>query len=235
MCHPGLDPAVMCAATTGPRIHTATVPVIEGPAMPVIDSVVLDVPDAAEAEVFYKSAFDLGDLVRVRESKEPSSGFRGFTLSLVVSQPSTVDTLVESAVDAGATSSTPVRKTFWGYGGVVQAPDGTLWKVATSAKKDTAPPTRQVDEVVLLLGVADVKATKKFYAARGLTVGKSFGSKYVEFDLPGSPVRLALYGRSALAKDAGVHPAGTGSHRIAVRGDLGSFADLDGFAWEASR
>ena len=30
-------------------------------------------------------------------------------------------------------------------GGVVQAPDGTIWKVATSAKKDTGPDTRQVD------------------------------------------------------------------------------------------
>jgi hypothetical protein len=48
-----------------------------------------------------------------------------------------------------------------------------------------------------LLGVADVKATKQFYISRGLAVGKSFGSKYVEFDTPGSPVKLALYGRPA--------------------------------------
>ena len=37
---------------------------------------------------------------------------------------------------------TPLKsaaKSFWGYGGVVRAPDGTIWKVATSAKKDTGP------------------------------------------------------------------------------------------------
>ena len=40
---------------------------------------------------------------------------------------------------------------------------------------------------MLLLGVADVKASKRFYVDRGLAVGKSFGSKYVEFDLPARP------------------------------------------------
>ena len=37
---------------------------------------------------------------------------------------------------------------------------------------------------MLLLGVDDVKATKQFYVDHGLAVGKSFGSKYVEFDTP---------------------------------------------------
>jgi catechol 2,3-dioxygenase-like lactoylglutathione lyase family enzyme len=203
--------------------------------MPVIDHVVLDVPDVTEAEIFYKSAFDLGDVVRVRESQEPSSGFRGFTLSLVVGQPSTVDSLVATALEAGATTLKPVKKSFWGYGGVVQAPDGSIWKVATSAKKDTGPATREIDEVVLLLGAADVKATRQFYVERGLTVGKSYGSKYVELDLPATRVKLALYGHRALAKDAGVDPAGDGSHRMAVVGDLGAFTDPDGFAWETSR
>jgi predicted lactoylglutathione lyase len=202
--------------------------------MPSIDHVILEVPDPTDAETFYKSAFELGDTVRVRESQEPTNGFRGFTVSLVVAQPSTVDSLVATALEAGATTLKPVKKSFWGYGGVVQAPDGTIWKVATSAKKDTGPATRQVDEVVLLLGVADVKATKQFYADRGLAVGKSFGSKYVEFDLPGSPLKLALYSRRAAAKDAGVDPAGSGSHRIAVASDAGPFTDLDGFAWEAT-
>jgi hypothetical protein len=57
MCHPGLDPAVMCAATTGPRLATLA---REGPDVPAIDHVTLD----------------------VRESQEPTSGFRGITLSL---------------------------------------------------------------------------------------------------------------------------------------------------------
>lgn len=201
--------------------------------MTAITSVTLEASDATAAEAFYKEAFDLGDTIKVRESDAPTSGFRGFTLSLVVSQPSTVDSLVRSALDAGATTLKPVKKSLWGYGGVVQAPDGTIWKVATSSKKDTGPAALEVDEVVLLLGVEDVKATKQFYVDRGLAVGKSFGSKYVEFDTPGSAVKLALYPRKAAAKDAGVAPDGTGSHRIAVGSDAGSFTDPDGFAWQS--
>ena len=113
----------------------------------------------------------------------------------------------------------------------MQAPDGTIWKVATSSKKDTGPATRQIDEIVLLLGVADVAASKRFYVERGLEVAKSFGRKYVEFDTA-STVKLALYGRRALAKDAGVSPDGTGSHRIVIGSDAGPFTDPDGFAWE---
>jgi hypothetical protein len=89
-------------------------------------------------------------------SDAPTTGFCGFTLSLVVSQPATVDRLVGAAPDAGATPLKPTKKGFWGYGGVIQAPDETIWKVATSSKKDTGLATRQIDEIVLLLGVADV-------------------------------------------------------------------------------
>ena len=116
----------------------------------------------------------------------------------------------------------------------VRAPDGAIWKVATSSKRDTGPATRQVDDVVLLLGVEDVKASKRFYVDRGLTVAKSFGSKYVEFESPATHVKLALYGRRAAAKDAGVPPEGTGSHRIVLGSDTGPFTDPDGFAWEAA-
>ena len=199
-----------------------------------IAALIIETEDATAAEAFYKEAFDLGDTVRVRESHEPTTGFRGFTVSLVVSQPSTVDALVRSALDAGATEVKPVKKSFWGYGGVVQAPDGTLWKVASSAKKDTGPATREVDEVVLLLGVQDLKATKEFYAERGLAVSKSFGSKYAEFDTPGSAVKLALYPRKAAAKDAGVDVEGSGSHRLTVLGDLGTLTDPDAFTWETA-
>jgi predicted lactoylglutathione lyase len=197
-----------------------------------IQSVVLGADDAVTTEAFLKEAFDLGDAVRVAESHDPTTGFRGYTLSLIVSQPSTVDSLVGTALDAGATALKPVAKSFWGYGGVVQAPDGAIWKVATSSKKEVGPATRQIDEVALLIGVADVKATKRFYVDRGLAVTKSFGSKYVELDT-GSRVKLALYGRRALAKDAGVPPEGDGSHRIVISGDAGTFTDPDGFVWEA--
>ncbi|WP_107658738.1 VOC family protein [Nocardia suismassiliense] len=197
-----------------------------------IDSVLLEVPDATAAAAFYAAAFGLGDKLRFRTSEAPTSGFRGYILSLVVSQPSTVDSLIGTALEAGASTVKPAKKSFWGYGGVIQAPDGALWKIATSAKKDTGPATREVDDVVVLLGVDNVKATKQFYADRGLTVAKSFGSKYVEFDAPASAIKLALYGRRAAAKDAGVPEEGTGSHRFAIVSNATPFADPDGFAWE---
>jgi predicted lactoylglutathione lyase len=197
-----------------------------------VASVILEVPDPAAADAFHAAAFGVGARVAVRASDAPTSGFRGFTLSLVVSQPSTVDSLVGTALDAGATALKPVTKSFWGYGGVVRAPDGTIWKVATSSKKDSGPATRQIDDIVLLLGVADVKASKRFYAERGLAVAKSFGSRYVEFETPAGQVKLALYGRRALAKDAGVPADRSGSHRIVIGADTGPFTDPDGFPWE---
>ncbi|MFF1715054.1 glyoxalase [Streptomyces sp. NPDC058268] len=199
-----------------------------------IASVTLGVADPTAAHRFYSTAFGLDSQIRLRASDEPTTGFRGFTLSLTVSQPADVNSLVDSALDAGATSLKPVTKSLWGYGGVVRAPDGTIWKVATSAKKDTGPATRQIDQMVLLLGVADVTASKRFYVEQGLAVAKSFGRVYVEFEGGTGPLKLALYRRRALAKDAGVTPDGTGSHRLMIGGDAGPFTDLDGFAWEAA-
>ena len=198
-----------------------------------IHSVALEVDDPKAAEAFYADAFDLGPRLALRPSQAQTTGFRGFTLSLVVSGPATVDELIGGAIDAGATPLKPVRKSFWGYGGVVRAPDGTIWKVATSSKKDAVPATRQIDEIVLLLGVADVVASKRFFVDHGLEVARSFGRKYVQF--AGEDFTLALYGRRALAKDAGVSPDGAGAHRIIIRGDAGTFTDPDGFAWKADR
>jgi hypothetical protein len=199
-----------------------------------IESVTLEAADPAAAERFYTDAFGLGGQLRVRACEAPTSGFRAFTLSLTVSQPANVKGLIEAAVDAGATTLKPVTKSFWGYGGVVRAPDGAIWKVATSAKKDTGPASRQIDQLVLLLGTADVAASKQFYLDHGLTAAKSFGRKYVEFATGPGPVKLGLYGRRALAKDAGVAPDGTGSHRLVIDGDAGAFTDPDGFVWEAA-
>ena len=199
-----------------------------------IESVTVEVADPAAAGRFYTAAFGLGNQVRLRASEAPTTGFRGFTLSITASQPATVIGLIGAAIDAGATPLKPAAKSFWGWGGVVRAPDGTIWKVATSAKKDTGPDTRQIDEIVLLLGVADVAASKRFYVDRGLAVAKSFGRKYVEFATPSGPVKLALYGHRHLAKDVGVSPDGTGSHRLVLGSDAGPFTDPDGFAWEAA-
>jgi predicted lactoylglutathione lyase len=139
-----------------------------------------------------------------------------------------------AGVEGGATPLKPAKKSFWGYGGVVEAPDGTIWKVATSSKKDSGPATREIDEIVLLLGAADVAASKRFYTDRGLEVARSFGRKYVQFAAPSTHVKLALYGHRALAKDAGVSPDGNGSHRIIIISNAGPFTDPDGFAWEAA-
>jgi hypothetical protein len=74
-------------------------------------------------------------------------------------------------------------------------------------------------------------ATKDFYVGKGLTVGKSYGGKYAEFVADGA-VKLALYPRRAAAKDAGVPPEGSGSHRLVIGGAAGEFVDPDGFHWE---
>ena len=197
-----------------------------------IKHLTLEVDDPSAAHRFYADAFGLDDQLLLRRATTPTTGFRGFTLSLTVSQPADVDALTAAALDAGASSLKPVTKSFWGYGGVVRAPDGTIWKVATSTKKSSGPATRHIDAIVLLLGVADVAASKRFYVDRGLVVGKSFGSRYVEFDTPASPVKLALYRHRALAKDAGVAPDGSGSHRLVIGTDGEAFSDPDGFAWE---
>ncbi|MFF1356619.1 glyoxalase [Streptomyces sp. NPDC058297] len=199
-----------------------------------IETITLEVADPTAAHRFYTAAFGLGTQVGLCASDAPTTGFRGFSLSLTVSQPADVKALIDAALDAGATPLKPVTKSLWGYGGVVQAPDGTIWKVATSARKDKGPATRQFDSIVLLLGVADVAASRQFYVDRGLTVAKSFGRKYVEFATPSSPVKLALYGRRALAKDVGVPVDGTGSHRLVLGGDAGTFTDPDDFAWQAT-
>ena len=66
-----------------------------------IQSVVLEVPDPAAAEAFYATAFGLGDKVGTRASEPSTTGFHGFTLSLVVSQPSTVNSPIGSALGGG--------------------------------------------------------------------------------------------------------------------------------------
>jgi predicted lactoylglutathione lyase len=199
-----------------------------------IASFTLEVSDPIAANAFYTAAFGLNNQVGLRASEAATTGFRGFTLSLVVSRPATVDGFIGTALQAGATSLKPAKKGLWGYGGVVQAPDGTIWKVATSKKKDTGPATRQIDDIVLLLGVTDVAASKCFYVDRGLAVARSFGRRYVEFATPSAQVKLALYRRRALAKDAGVSPDGTGSHRIVIGSDEGAFTDPDGFTWRST-
>lgn len=196
-----------------------------------IESLTLYVPDTASARAFYDQTFCLGDRLRFRLADAETTGFRGYTLSLVASQPADVRALTESAVAAGAAVIKPVTKSLWGVGGTVQAPDGAIWKIATSAKKDTAPATASFDEMVLLLGAADVSASKAFYTDHAITVAKSYGRSYVQFDTGSGPIGLGLYRHASLAKDAGVAASGSGPHLLTINGALGDVVDPDGFAW----
>ncbi|NLU82149.1 glyoxalase [Rhodococcus sp. HNM0569] len=195
-----------------------------------VSSVILDAADPDTATQFYRE-LGVGPRIGVRAGNEPSSGFRGYTLSLVVSQPNIVDLYVDAATAGGAAVLKAPQKSLWGYGGAFAAPDGAIWTIASSSKKNSGPATRTFDELVLLLGVADVKASKQFYVEHGLEVEKSFGRKYVQF--AGSPdgITLALNGRRALAKNAGVSAEGSGAHRITIESGAGEFTDPDGFAW----
>lgn len=183
-----------------------------------IDTLTLDVADAAAARTFYDAAFGASfdtSVLDLRESA-PAPGFRGFTLSLVMAQPGDVTAVYDAALAAGGRAIKPVTKSLWGYGGTLAAPDGTIWKIACSAKKDSAPVTRACQDLVLLLGCDDVAATKQHYVAQGMAIARSFGKKYVEFESGGGAVKLALYGRKALAKDAGVPDDGQGQQGIAI-------------------
>ncbi|MGW0036870.1 glyoxalase [Gordonia sp. NPDC003376] len=199
-----------------------------------LDSLSLGVPDVDAARTFYDAAFGLDDRLRLHESSAPTSGFRGFTISLVVADPAVVDSFISPAIEAGAEPLRPASKSFWGYGGVVRAPDGAIWKVAASSKKNTGAPLRHVDDVVVLLGAADVAASRTFYTEHGLEVAKSFGRRYVEFAARDDAVKLALYGRKAAAKDAGVGIEGSGDHRLLLGWTAAASAtDPDGFVLQA--
>ncbi|MFN8074551.1 MAG: VOC family protein [Kineosporiaceae bacterium] len=196
-----------------------------------IDVLTLDTADPDAAVGFYSRAFGGRLASAITPASGQVGGYRGFTLGLTVTGPSAVDALLASAVDAGATVIKPAAKSLWGYGGVVQAPDGVICKVASSKKKDPAVDAAPEATVVLLLGVDDVAASKAFYVSRGLTVARSFGRKYVEFATSG--VTVGLYQRKALAKDAGV-PADAGVPGLTITADAGTFTDPDGFAWESA-
>jgi uncharacterized glyoxalase superfamily protein PhnB len=149
-----------------------------------IASLTLEVSDPVASQHFYETSLGLGPQVRARTADAPAGGFRGFTISLVVGQPSTVDSLLETALAGGANILKPAQKGLWGYGAVVQDADGVIWKLATSAKKDKGPATRRIDDLVLLIGAGDMGASKRFYVERGLSVKRGFLGRYVEFDAP---------------------------------------------------
>jgi catechol 2,3-dioxygenase-like lactoylglutathione lyase family enzyme len=61
------------------------------------------------------------------------SGFRGFTLSYIVSSAEPVDEMLAQAKRAGGKIAKPAQRAQWGgYFGYFSDPDGYLWKVASS-------------------------------------------------------------------------------------------------------
>ena len=221
-----------------------------------IDALTLGVPDVGAAKAFYTTGFALpvladheqfvslglgphagtlglyavDALAADAQTAADGTGFRGYTISYLVEQPAAVDLILDRATTAGAQVIKPAKKSMWGgYSAVVQAPDGALWKLATPQKKgepvaDIPEPT----DVAVLIGVADVKRSKAFYEAVGMTVGKSFGGKYVDFASADGADTLALYRREALAEDAGVPPAGEGFQAMVLYRIAETPAQVDG-------
>lgn len=130
-----------------------------------------------------------------------------------MAQPSTADGFIGAALNAGATSLKAAKKTLWGYGGVVCSPDGTIWKVATSSKKATGPATKEIDDIVLLLGVADVIASERFYVDRGLAV---FWPQVRRVRRPGHASQTGALRAPCPGKGRGRLPAG---YRIVIGSD----------------
>lgn len=209
-----------------------------------IDALTLGVPDIEAAKAFYTTGFGLpvladhGRFVSLGLGPHAAplglyaadalaedagvdaagSGFRAFTISYLVTHPGEVDVFVERAAAAGARVLKPAAKSLWGgYGGVVEAPDGALWKVATPKKK--GEPVDEIPEptdVAVLIGVADVKRSTAFYRAVGAGKGRAFGGKYADFQAGDGTDTLGLYGHEALAKDAGVPATGAGFRAVTL-------------------
>ena len=78
---------------------------------------------------------------------------------------------------------------------------------------------------IITLGVADVTASTSFYESLGLQ--KSGGSEDTITFLYAGAVVLAVFGRDALAHDAGVSAEGGGFRGITVAMNLGSPAEVD--------
>lgn len=172
-----------------------------------LDTLALGVPDVAAARSFYTSVFApettesagsvtldmhgtgnialqaIETLADDAQVAPEASGFRGYVVSSIVSQPSEVEALMHAGAQGGATVLKPAKKGFFGgFSGVFRAPDGTVWKLSAQAKKDTGPAKNppQPSETPIFLGVAEPKSSKEFYTALGLTVDRDYGNKFVD-------------------------------------------------------
>ncbi|MGJ9412308.1 VOC family protein [Aeromicrobium sp. CF4.19] len=209
-----------------------------------IDVITLGVPDVPAARTFYAAALspevtdqggsvdldlhgrghvgllDALPLAAETGATPATSGFRGFVLSCVVDQPGEVRAIEQAATAAGATVRKPAKKGFFGgFTGVLQAPDGAVWKLAAPHRKDKAQPRLppRPTETGVILGVADPVASRDFYSALGLTVDRDYGAKFIDFAVEPDTSRLGLMTRAALAEDAGVDDDGGSSDLVLHR------------------
>jgi catechol 2,3-dioxygenase-like lactoylglutathione lyase family enzyme len=223
---------------------------------PKIDVITIGVADLGRARSFYVDGLrgrveeERHDLLRLgfgggastlelRPADALADGFRGFTLSYILDSAAAVDGVLARALRAGGTITKPPQRAFWGYSAYVADPSGHLWKLASSKRKpliggDDADETATASEIVLTIGVADIKRAKQFYVEDlGWSTKKSY-SKFVCLD-GGDGSDLAMYRWDDLAADAGVSPEGRGARGLTLRGSGDSatgFTDADGFAWE---
>lgn len=219
---------------------------------PQVDVITLGVADRDRTRRFYEdglgvpvegdSAFALrpwDELAAEAGAAPGSRGFRGFTLSYIVEDADAVDTVLANAVKAGGTLAKPTKWAFWGYSGYVADPSGCLWKVASPKRRPLLRAAASADpngarppatEIVLTIGVDDVKQARAFYAdGIGWEVDKNFG-KFVSFD-----GGLAMYRRDALAKDAAVPESGDGFRGVTMTTLVDSPAAVDAALDAAAR
>jgi catechol 2,3-dioxygenase-like lactoylglutathione lyase family enzyme len=224
---------------------------------PKIDVITIDVADLGRARSFYVDGLrgrveeERHDLLRLefggaastlelRPADALGAGFGGFTLSYILDSAAGVDGVLARALRAGGTIAKPPQRAFWGYSACVADPSGHLWKLASSKRKPLiardgdADETATATEIVLTIGVADIKRAKQFYVEElGWSTKKSY-SKFVCLD-GGDASDLAMYRWDDLAADAGVSPEASASRGLTLRGSgdsPASFTDVDGFAWE---
>ncbi|GAA3383830.1 VOC family protein [Cryptosporangium minutisporangium] len=217
-----------------------------------VDTVTLGVPQVEAARVFYTSTFSatadqhpdgldlrgtgrlalhqIDSLAAACGATPTTSGFRGYVLSSIVTQPAEVRALLAAADGNGATVVKPAKKQFFGeFTAVYQAPDGAVWKLAAASKKDSdpVPDPPQPTETAVYLGVAKPKASKAFYEALGMSVNHDYGDKFIDFTIADGVCRLGLLPRKGLAKDAGVDEHGDGFSALVLTHTAASRDDVD--------
>jgi catechol 2,3-dioxygenase-like lactoylglutathione lyase family enzyme len=161
-------------------------------------------------------------------------GFRAATLSYIAATAEQVDAVLAAAARAGGEIVKPAKRALWGgYSGHFTDPDGHLWKVASNKgpsrlrrRSADVPEPAPPQESAVTLGVADMARSKAFYEAVGAPVDKSY-AKFVSFALGDSSWSLSLYGRQALADDAGVPAGGTGFRAVTLSSIVDTAEQVD--------